>query len=97
MKAPEEMTLDEIRDELRRMGVTPRLTRLIADELSMVEQQVRRQRPQPGEAKPDPLAAQFNVLRRYGMTHGGIGTGLNRKGTLFITLTTREDYEKSAA
>lgn len=97
MKNPEEMTLDEIREELRQLGVTPRLAGLIANELTTVEQRVRRQRPQPGQPKPDPLAAQFYVLKQYGMTNGEIGTGLNRKGTLFITLTTREEYDKTAA
>jgi hypothetical protein len=97
MKKPEELTLDEIRDELRQLGMTPRLITLIANELSAVEQRVRRQRPEPGQPKPDPLVAQFNVLRQYGMTNGDIGAGLNRKGTLFIVLTTREEYEKNAA
>lgn len=97
MKKPEEMTIEEIRDELRRLGVTPRLTALIANELAAVEQRVRRERPQPGQAKPDPLVAQFHVLKRYGMTNGDIGTGLNRKGALFVTLSTLEEYAKNAA
>jgi hypothetical protein len=46
-------------------------------------------------AQRDPLRAQLLVLKAYGMTDPDLR--LNRKGVLFVTLTTREEIEKSAA
>jgi hypothetical protein len=94
MKRPEDMTLAELRTELRQLGVTERLMALIAREMTAAEQRVARMGK--GESKPkyDPLRAQLHVLRTNGMTNPDLS--LNRKGELFVTLTTREAIERAA-
>ena len=92
MKKPEEMTLEEIRVELRSMGVTEKLITLVAREMEAAEQRAKSQR---GAGKAyDPLRAQLYVLKANGMANPDLT--LNRKGTLFITLTTREEIEAAA-
>jgi hypothetical protein len=93
MKQPEEMTLAEIRAELRQMGVTDRLTKLVLREMAAAEERVNKLKG-PEMAKYDPLRAQLYVLKANGMTNPDLS--LNRKGTLFITLTTREEIEQAA-
>ena len=93
MTKPEDMTLDELRDELRRMGVTERLMALVQREMSAAEQRVVTNRA-PGAPKYDPLRAQLFVLKANGMTNPDLT--LNRKGELFVVLTTREEIERAA-
>jgi hypothetical protein len=96
MKQPEEMTLAELRAELRQTGVTEPLTKLILREMSAAEQRVLQamQKDRDAKGKYDPLRAQLFVLKAHGMTDADLS--LNRKGKLFITLTTREEVEQSA-
>ena len=92
MKKPEEMTLEEIRVELRTMGVTEKLVTLVAREMDAAEQRAKSQR---GAGKAyDPLRAQLYVLKANGMTNPDLS--LNRKGTLFVTLVTRQQFESAA-
>ena len=95
MKQPEEMSLAELRAELRQMGVTDRLTALVRGEMQSAEQRVVTSAG-TGSAKQkyDPLRAQLFVLKANGMTNPDLS--LNRKGKLFVTLTTREEIERSA-
>ena len=88
MKKPEEMSNDELRAELRRAGMTDHLLALAAKEMKDAESRAT-------AAKGDPVRAQLFALRNYGMTTPDLS--LNRKGVLFVTLTTREEFEKSAA
>lgn len=92
MKRPEEMTLAEIRAELRQVGVTERLITLVQREMSAAEQRVVA--PTGSGAKYDPLRAQLFVLKANGMTNPDLS--LNRKGELLVTLITREDIERAA-
>jgi hypothetical protein len=97
MQKPEEMSLPEIRTELRQMGVTERLISLILREMAAAEQRVTAASSKRGSGpKPqyDPLRAQLFVLKANGMTNPDLS--LNRKGKLFITLTTREEIERAA-
>jgi hypothetical protein len=92
MKEPEEMNLAELRAELRSMGVTERLAALVQREMRAAEERVVA--PAANGSKYDPLRAQLFVLKANGMANPDLS--LNRKGTLFITLTTREEIEKAA-
>ncbi|HUZ71693.1 MAG TPA: hypothetical protein VMU87_01800 [Stellaceae bacterium] len=94
MKEPEEMTLAELRAELRAMGVTDRLTSLILREMGEAERRLELAQKRGGNAKYDPLRAQLFVLKSHGMTTPALD--LNRKGKLFIAITTREDSTPSA-
>ena len=94
MKEPEEMTLAELRTELRQMGVTERLMSLILREMGAAEQRVQKAAKREDGGKYDPLRAQLFVLKANGMTNPDLS--LNRKGKLFITLTTREQIEQAA-
>jgi hypothetical protein len=94
MKRPDEMTLDELRSELRQLGVTERLMTLIQREMAQAEQRAATAKNVPGKPKYDPLRAQLFVLKANGMTKPDLG--LNRKGELFVTLTTREEIERAA-
>jgi len=89
MKQPEDMSLAEIRTELRRMGVTDRLSTLILREMGAAEQRISSSKDE--KAKYDAAKAPFFVLKAYGMTHPDLT--LNRKGQLFIASMTREDEE----
>jgi hypothetical protein len=90
MKEPEQMTIAEIRGELRAMGVTERLGTLILREMGEAEQRIERARKGSRDAaKYDPLRAQLYVLKTHGMTNADLS--LNRKGSLFIQLTTRAE------
>ena len=91
MKDPQEMSVAELRDELRRMGMTNKLIVLAAQEMAVAEKRATAAR----QANYDPLRAQLFVLKAYGMTNPDLS--LNRKGVLFVTLTTREAIESSAA
>lgn len=93
MKEPEAMTLAELRAELRSTGVTERLSALILREMDAAERRVEqaKQAGQTGKSNYDPLRAQLYVLKAHGMTDADLS--LNRKGKLFITLTTREEIE----
>ena len=93
MKRPEEMTLEELRTELRELGVTERLMQLIRREMEAAEQRASAPR-KTGEKKYDPLRAQLFVLKANGMTTPDLS--LNRKGELLVTLTTREEIERAA-
>jgi hypothetical protein len=88
MKKPEEMTIEELRGELRRVGMTDRLIALAAKEMKEAEQRAV-------TAKRDPLRAQLYVLKAYGMTNPDLS--VNRKGVLFVTLSTLEDMQQTAA
>jgi hypothetical protein len=94
MKEPEEMTLAELRTELRQMGVTERPTSLILREMGAAEQRILKAGKREDGGKYDPLRAQLFVLKANGMTNPDLS--LNRKGKLFITLTTREQIEQAA-
>lgn len=95
MKRPEDMTLDELRTELRQQGVTERLMTLILREMEAAEQRIAKTANSSGsKSNYDPLRAQLFVLKANGMTNPDLS--LNRKGELFITLTTREDIERAA-
>jgi hypothetical protein len=95
MKEPEEMSLAELRAELRQMGVTERLQSLVLREMAAAEERVSAAQAK-GDSKGsyDPLRAQLFVLKANGMTDPDLS--LNRKGKLFITLTTREEIERAA-
>jgi hypothetical protein len=93
MKRPEDMSLAELRAELRELGVTERLMTLIAREMTAAEERAATA-PEVGKAKYDPLRAQLFVLKANGMTKPDLS--LNRKGELFVTLTTREEIERAA-
>ena len=93
MKEPEEMSVSELRAELRAMGVTERLSSLILREMGEAEQRIEKAR-RHNQAKYDPLKAQLYVLKTHGMTNTDLS--LNRKGRLFIQLSTREDEEEAA-
>ena len=94
MKEPEEMTIAELRGELRAMGVTERLTTLVLREMGEAERRIEQARQTSRETKYDPMRAQLFVLKAHGMTYPDLS--LNRKGKLFITLTTREEIQPSA-
>ncbi len=90
MKQPEDMSLAEIRTELRRMGVTDRLSTLILREMGAAEQRISAS-SKDEKAKYDAAKAPFFVLKAYAMTDADLT--LNRKGQLFIASITREDEE----
>jgi len=89
MKEPEQMTIAEIRAELRAMGVSERLGTLILREMGEAEQRIERAKKGSRDVKYDPLRAQLYVLKTHGMTNADLS--LNRKGNLFIQLTTRAE------
>ena len=88
MKEPEEMSITELRAELRAMGVSERLTTLILREMGEAERRIE-QAKKTTQTNYDPLRAQLYVLKAHGMTNPDLS--LNRKGKLFIQLTTREE------
>jgi hypothetical protein len=88
MKEPEDMTIADMRAELRAMGVTERLSQLILREMGEAERRIEQAQKGGKKGKYDPLRAQLHVLKAHGMTNPDLS--LNRKGTLFIQLTTRE-------
>lgn len=96
MKEPEEMSLAELRTELRQTGITERLATLILREMGAAEQRIQQEikKNRDARAKYDPLRAQLFVLKAHGMTNPDLS--LNRKGKLFVTLTTREEVEQAA-
>jgi len=94
MKEPEEMSVAELRAELRAMGVTERLTSLILREMGEADHRLEQAQKRGGDAKYDPLRAQLFVLKSHGMTTPALT--LNRKGKIFIALTTREDNAPKA-
>ena len=96
MKNPEDMTLAELRTELRQMGVTEKLMALVRREMEAAEERAVAASKKAGDAKGkyDPLRAQLFVLKANGMTNPDLS--LNRKGLLFVTLTTREEIEEAA-
>ncbi len=89
MKEPEEMTIAEMRAELRAMGVTERLSLLILREMGEAERRIEQAQKGGKKGKYDPLRAQLYVLKAHGMTNPDLS--LNRKGKLFIQITTREE------
>ena len=93
MKEPEAMTTAELRAELRSQGVTERLGTLILREMGEAERRIEKARADR-QGKYDPLRAQLFVLKAHGMTNPDLS--LNRKGQLFIALTTREENAPSA-
>ncbi len=93
MKEPEAMSVAELRAGLRAMGVTERLTSLILREMGEAERRIE-QAQRRSDGKYDPLRAQLYVLKTHGMTNPDLS--LNRKGRLFIQLTTREEEEAAA-
>ena len=93
MKEPEEMTIAELRAELRAMGVSERLGTLILREMGEAERRIELAKKKT-HANYDPLRAQLYVLKTHGMTNQDLS--LNRKGNLFIQLTTREEVAPSA-
>jgi hypothetical protein len=88
MKEPEEMTLAEMRAELRAMGVTERLSQLVLREMGEAERRIEQAQQTGNRGKYNPLRAQLYVLKAHGMTNPDLS--LNRKGNLFIQVTTRE-------
>lgn len=94
MKDPEAMTIAELRAELRAMGVTERLSSLILREMGEAERRIERAKKSGKDAKYDPVRAQLFVLKGHGMTNPDLS--LNRKGSLFIALSTREEPAPSA-
>jgi hypothetical protein len=94
MKQPEDMSVAELRAELREMGVTERLMSLILREMGEAEQRLEKAQTNGRDAKYDPLRAQLFILKSHGMTTPDLA--LNRKGKLFIALTTREDQQPEA-
>ena len=94
MKEPEDMSVAELRAELRAMGVTERLGSLILREMGEAEQRIEKAKSTRRDANYDPLRAQLFILKSHGMTTPDLT--LNRKGKLFIALTTREDEEPTA-
>src|SRR5271169_5108562 len=95
MKEPEQMSIADIRAELRAMGVTERLGTLILREMGEAERRIELAKQDSRDSKYDPLRAQLYVLKTHGMT--GADMSLNRKGSLFIQLTTRAEEEGPAA
>lgn len=93
MKEPEEMNLEDVRGELRRMGVTDRLVTLILREMAATEERIAKS-GRSSKEKYDPVRAQLFVLKANGMTNPDLS--LNRKGKLFISLATREEHERAA-
>jgi len=94
MKEPGVMTIAEIRNELRAMGLSERMNTLILREMGEAEQRIVQAQKTSRDAKYDPLRAQLFVLKSHGMTNPDLS--LNRKGELFIALTTRADEQPSA-
>lgn len=94
MKEPEEMSLQELRAELRAIGVTERLASLILREMGEAEHRIE-QAQRRTQGKYDPLRAQLYVLKTHGMTNPDLS--LNRKGKLFIQFTTREEQAGPSA
>jgi hypothetical protein len=94
MKEPEEMTVAELRRELQAMGVSDRLGSLILREMGEAEGRIEEARKLSRDTKYDPLRAQLFVLKSHGMTTPDLA--LNRKGKLFIALTTREEETPEA-
>jgi hypothetical protein len=96
MKQPEDMSLSELRAELRELGVTERLSALILREMGAADRRVQETiaRGQAGKTKLDPLRAQLFVLKAHGMTNPDLS--VNRKGRLFISLTTLEEMQQTA-
>jgi hypothetical protein len=95
MKEPEQISVAEIRAELRAMGVTERLGTLILREMGEAEQRIERAKKGSRDAKYDPLRAQLYVLKTHNMTNADLS--LNRKGSLFIQLTTRAEESGPSA
>jgi len=93
MKETEAMTTAELRAELRSLGVTERLGTLILREMGEAERRIEKAQAAT-QGKYDPLRAQLFVLKAHGMTNPDLS--LNRKGQLFIALTTREESAPSA-
>jgi hypothetical protein len=89
MKEPEEMTLAEMRAELRAMGVSERLSQLVLREMGEAERRIEQAQKTGNQGKYNPLRAQLYVLKAHGMTNPDLS--LNRKGKLFIQVTTREE------
>jgi hypothetical protein len=96
MTEPEEMSLAELRAELRELGVSERLTALIEREMGAAERRVQESAVggAAGKAKYDPLRAQLFVLKAHGMTNPDLS--LNRKGRLFISFTTLQEMQQTA-
>ncbi|HXQ51777.1 MAG TPA: hypothetical protein VN802_11835 [Stellaceae bacterium] len=94
MKEPGDMTIAELRAELRALAVSERLAALILREMGQAEGRIV-QAQKGGPVKYDPLRAQLYVLKAHGMTNPDLS--LNRKGELFIQLTTREQESGPAA
>jgi ribosomal protein L29 len=67
MKQPEDMSLSELRAELRELGVTERLSALILREMGAADRRVQETiaRGQAGKTKLDPLRAQLFVLKAH--------------------------------
>ena len=95
MKEPEKMSVADIRAELRAMGVTERLGTLILREMGEAERRIELAMKGTRDTKYDPLRAQLYVLKTHGMTNADLS--LNRKGSLFIQLTTRAEDTGPAA
>jgi hypothetical protein len=95
MKETEKMSIAEIRTELRQMGVTEKLMKLILREMAAAEKRIEQDTKKPGRSQYDPVRAQLYVLKANGMTNPDLT--LNRKGMLFIALTTREASDEQAA
>jgi hypothetical protein len=94
MKETEEMSVAELRNELRSLGVSERLGSLILREMGEAEHRIAEASKTSGAQKLDPLRTQLFVLKAHGMTNADLT--LNRKGQLFIALTTREDEAPAA-
>ena len=88
MKEPETMTIAELRAELARDG-RDRAARRRSSCAKWARPSAASNRRRSGRhGKYDPLRAQLFVLKAHGMTNADLP--LNRKGKLFIALTTRE-------
>lgn len=94
MKEPADMTIAELRAELRAAAVSERLTALILREMGQAEGRIEKAQKR-SQVKYDPLRAQLYVLKAHGMTNPDLS--LNRKGELFIQLTTRAQETGPAA
>jgi hypothetical protein len=96
MKEPQAMSLEEIRAELQRVGVTPRYISFVLRELAAVEERINRADGTRAGGKPqyDVMTAHLNVLRQHGMTNRDMT--LNRKGQLFVELANREIQEEES-
>jgi hypothetical protein len=94
MKEPEDMSVAELRNELRAMGLSERMMTLILREMGEAEQRIEQAQKTSRDSKYDPLRAQLFVLKSHGMTNPDLS--LNRKGKLFIALTTRQDDQPAA-